>query len=87
VSLILFGVSFILTIQGLPTIALGVYMLAVILVFVSIGVGFAVGLTYFMMQTFLKREFKKRFDRMEQRQHAQYRKMMRLDNTDDKEKT
>ncbi len=61
-------------------------MLAVILVFVSIGVGFAVGLTYFMMQTFLKREFKKRFDRMDQERHARYRKMMGLDTADDKEK-
>jgi hypothetical protein len=84
--LLLFGFSFFLTIRGLPTIALGVYMLAVILVFVSIGVGFAVGLTYFMMKSFLKREFKKRFDRMDQERHARYRKMMGLDAGDDKEK-
>ena len=85
-SLILFGASFILTNLGYPTIALGVYMLAVILVFVSIGVGFAVGLTYFMMQSFLKREFKKRFDRMDQERHARYRKMMGFNESDDKEK-
>ncbi|MHA2428214.1 MAG: hypothetical protein ACXADB_09345 [Candidatus Hermodarchaeia archaeon] len=85
-SLLLFGVSFFLTIRGLPIIALGVYMLGVILVFVSIGVGFAVGLTYFMMKSFLKREFKKRFDRMDQERHARYRKMMGHDTADDKEK-
>ena len=85
-SLLLFGASFILTLQGFHTIALGIYMLGVILVFVSIGVGFAVGVTYFMMKSFLKREFKKRFDRLDRERHARYRKMMGLDATDDEHK-
>ncbi len=81
--LILFGVSILLGQFGLHTMALGVFMFAVILVWVSIGVGVTVGITYFVMQSFLKREFKRRFDRMDQERHARYRKMMGLDNPED----
>lgn len=85
VSLILFGVSFVLGLLGLNAMALGVWMFAFIFVFVSLGTGFAVGLTYFIMQSFLKREFKKRFDRMDQERYARYRKMMGIDETKQKE--
>ena len=61
-------------------------MFAVILIWVGIGVGFAVGITYYVMRSFLKREFKRRFDRMDQERHARYRQMMGLDNPDEEEK-
>ena len=85
-SLILFGISYLLGQMGFHSMALGIHIFAVILIFVSIGVGFAVGITYYVMRSFLKREFKKRFDRMDQERHARYRKMMGLDPPDDEDK-
>ncbi|MFW9935607.1 MAG: hypothetical protein ACFFDU_08950 [Candidatus Thorarchaeota archaeon] len=85
VSIILFGVSYFFSLLGLNTMSLGIWMFAFIFVFVSIGIGFTVGLTYFIMQSFLKREFKKRFDRMDQERYARYRKMMGIDETKQKE--
>ncbi len=82
VSLILVGVSYLLGQMGLHTIALGIFMFAVILIWVSIGVGFTVGLTYYFMRSFLKREFKKRFDRMDQERYRRYRQMRGLDKRD-----
>lgn len=71
--------------MGLYTIALGIQMFATILIWLSIGVGFTVGITYFVMQTFLKREFNRRFKRMDQERQAQYRRMMGLDQPADEE--
>ncbi len=85
-SLALFGVSHLLRLQGLHTMALGIFMFAVILIWVGIGVGFAVGITYYVMRSFLKREFKKRFDRMDKERHAKYRQMRGLDSSDDEDK-
>jgi hypothetical protein len=84
--LILLGASFICGQLGLYTISLGIFLLAVILIWVSVGVGIAVGVTYFVMQAFLKREFKKRFDKMDRERHDRYRRMMGLEHSDDEEK-
>ncbi len=58
-------------------------MLAVILIWVTIGVGFTVGITYFIMRSFLRYEFRKRFDRMDRERHARYRQMMGLDDSEE----
>ena len=84
-SLVLFGVSHLLRLISLHTMSLGIFMFAVILIWVGIGVGFAVGITYYVMQSFLKREFRKRFDRMDKERHARYQRMRGLDNPDDKD--
>ncbi len=83
VCIILFGASIFLNQMGLSTIALGVQMLAVILIWVTIGVGFTVGITYFIMRSFLRYEFRKRFDRMDRERHARYRQMMGLDDSEE----
>ncbi|TRO56297.1 hypothetical protein E2P64_06120 [Candidatus Bathyarchaeota archaeon] len=84
---ILFGLSYLFQLWGLYTISLALQLFTIIIIYVSVGVGFAVGLTYFVMQSFLKREFRKRFERMDQAQYEQYRKRMGLDTSDDREKS
>lgn len=83
---ILFGLSYLFQLWGLYTISLALQLFTIIIVYVCVGVGFAVGLTYFVMQSFLKREFRKRFERMDQAHYEQYRKRMGLDNPDNEEK-
>ena len=85
ITIILHVVGFILNQMGLYTIALGIQMFAVILIWVSIGVGITVGITYFVMQSFLKREFNRRFKKMDQERHAEYRRMMGLDEPNNEE--
>jgi len=84
---ILFGLSYLFQLWGLYTISLALQLFTIIIIYVSVGVGFTVGLTYFVMRSFLKREFRKRFERMDQAQYEQYRKRMGLDTSDDREKS
>ena len=83
---ILFGLSYLFQLWGLYTISLALQLFTIIIIYVSVGVGFAVGITYLLMRSFLKREFRKRFERMDQAQYEQYRKRMGLDTSDDREK-
>jgi predicted membrane protein len=83
---VLFVLSYLFQQWGLYTIALALHLFTIIILYVSVGVGFAVGLTYFFMRSFLKREFRKRFERMEKARHDQYRKRMGLNEPEDREK-
>jgi hypothetical protein len=83
---VLFVLSIVFQQLGLYTTSLALHLFAIILIWVSVGVGFAVGLTYLVMQSFLKREFRKRFERMDKAWHEQYRQRMGLDHPDDEDK-
>ncbi|MFX1510533.1 MAG: hypothetical protein ACFFBR_09530 [Promethearchaeota archaeon] len=85
VCLVLFGLSIVLRNLGFHSMALGLSLFATILVWVTVGVGVAVAITFYVMQSFLKREFKKRFDRMDRERNIQYRRMMGLDESEEKD--
>lgn len=85
VCLVLFALSIVLGNLGFHTISLGLSLFATILIWVSVGVGVAVGITFYVMQSFLKREFKKRFDRMDRERNIQYRRMMGLDEPEEQD--
>lgn len=81
--ILLYVGSMVLRQMGLYTISLGIQMFAIILIWVTIGVGVTVGITYYVMRSFLKHEFNKRFEKMERQRYAQYRQMMGLDEPND----
>lgn len=85
ITILIYVIGIVLSNLGFYPTALGLQLFAVILVWVTAGVGITVGITYFIMKTFLKREFKKRFERMDQERHARYRQMMGLDEAEDQE--
>jgi hypothetical protein len=85
ICLVLFGLSLVLGNLGFHTISLGLSLFATILIWVSVGVGVAVGITFYVMRSFLKREFKKRFDRMDRERNIQYRRMMGLDEPEEQD--
>ncbi len=82
--IILYVGSIVLREMGFHTLSLGIQLFAIILIWVTIGVGATVGITYYVMRSFLKHEFNKKFEKMEQQRYARYRQMMGLDESNDK---
>ncbi len=78
ICVILYVSSIILSQMGFHSMAIGIQMLTIILLWTSIGIGFTVGISYFVLRTFLRREFDKRFRKLEKEQHRRYREMMGL---------
>jgi membrane protein implicated in regulation of membrane protease activity len=74
-AIILYAAGFVLNQMGLSGMALGVQLLALILVYVSLGVGITVAISYFVLESFLKREFRKKFERMDKEHKARLRQM------------
>lgn len=74
-AIILYAAGFVLNQMGLSGMALGVQLLALILVYVSLGVGITVAISYFVLESFLKREFRKKFERMDKEHKDRLRQM------------
>ena len=68
--------SIVAELMGLHLLALSLGMFNSILLFITIGIGVMMAISYFLMGAFLKREFKKRLEKMDQEQRAQLRRMM-----------
>jgi hypothetical protein len=84
--IVLFAVSFYLHTIGLHQMALGLGMFGSILTAVSIGTIFMVGISYLVMRSFLKREFDKKFKKMDRERRAHMRRLMGLpEQTEDSE--
>ncbi len=84
---VLFVVSFWLHISGLHQMALGISMFGSILTAVSIGTIFMVGISYLVTRSFLKREFDKKFKKMDQERQEHMRRLMGLpEKTEETEK-
>ena len=84
--IILFSISFYLHTIGLHQMALGLGMFGSILTAVSIGTIFMVGISYLVMRSFLKREFDKKFKKMDRERQAHMRRLMGLpEQTEDSE--
>jgi hypothetical protein len=62
--------------MGLSGMALGIQLLALILIYVSFGVGITVAISYFVLKSFLQREFRKKFERMDREHQDRLRQMM-----------
>jgi hypothetical protein len=65
--------------MGFYSTAVALQMFSLILLWTSVGIGITVGISYFVLRTFLKREFDKRFQKMDEEQHRRYREMMGLE--------
>ncbi|MFX0169589.1 MAG: hypothetical protein ACFE89_09590 [Candidatus Hodarchaeota archaeon] len=83
-AITLYAAGFVLYQMGLPGMALGVQILALIIVYVSVGVGITVAISYFVLESFLKREFRKRFERMDKEHQKRLQQMMGYSETTDK---
>ena len=78
-AIILYAAGFVLNQMGFSGMALGIQLLALILVYVSVGVGITVAISYFVLESFLKREFRKKFERMDREHKTRLRQMMGYD--------
>lgn len=76
ISASLYAGSLYLESLGLRGMALGLQLLSIILIFMTGGVGVSIGISYYIMRSFLKREFSKRFQKMEEEHQARLREMM-----------
>jgi len=71
--------------QGFSQMAMGLRVFGGILLFVTLGTGFMVGLSYFVTRSFLKREFSKKFKKIDEEQQAQLRRMMGATQSEDEQ--
>ncbi|MFX1563439.1 MAG: hypothetical protein ACFFDP_09045 [Promethearchaeota archaeon] len=83
--LIVFFASIVSELQGLSQMAMGLRVFSGILLFVTLGTGFMVALSYFVTSSFLKREFSKKFKKIDEEQQAQLRRMMGANESDDEQ--
>lgn len=72
---ILYGVTIVATLSGNQQLAMGLLLITSLLFWVSLGVGLMFGLTYIVMQTVMKHEFKRRFDRSQESQRERIHRM------------
>lgn len=80
---ILYGITTIASLSGNHQLAMGLLLITTIIFWVSLGVGMMLGLTYFVMQTVIKHEFKRRYDRSHESQRDRIRRMMSRDELDE----
>ncbi|MDO8123646.1 MAG: hypothetical protein Q6364_04635 [Candidatus Hermodarchaeota archaeon] len=81
---ILYGVTTVASLTGNQQLAMGLLLITSIIFWVSLGVGLMLGLTYFVMHTVMKHEFKRRYDRSHESQRNRIRRM-RIRNEPDEE--
>lgn len=65
--------------------AMGLRVFGGILLFVTLGTGFMVALSYFLTRSFLKREFAKKFKKIDEEQQAQLRQMIGTTESEDEQ--
>jgi hypothetical protein len=56
--------------------AMGLRIFSGIILFVTIGTGIMVAISYFITRSFLKREFARKFRKIDEEQQAQLRRMI-----------
>lgn len=65
--------------------AMGLRIFSSIFLFVTIGMGLLMGITYYVTRSFLKREFEKKFKKMDEEQQAQLRRIRREPESEDEQ--
>ncbi|MFX0079775.1 MAG: hypothetical protein ACFE8O_11105 [Candidatus Hermodarchaeota archaeon] len=80
---ILYGVTTVASLSGNHQLAMGLLLVTTLILWSSLGVGIMLGLTYFVMQTVIKHEFKRRYDRSHESQRDRIRRMMSRDELDE----
>jgi len=80
---VLYGVVTVVSLSGNQQLAMGLLLITSLIFWVSLGVGVMLGLTYFVMQTVIKHEFKRRYDRSHESQRERIRRMMSRDDPDE----
>ena len=80
---ILYGVTIVANLSGNQQLAMGLLLITTLIFWVSLGVGMMLGLTYFVMHTVIKHEFKRRYDRSHASQRDRIRRMLSRDEPDE----
>ncbi|MFX1300055.1 MAG: hypothetical protein ACFFAL_00720 [Promethearchaeota archaeon] len=80
---ILYGVTTVASLSGNQQLAMGLLLITSLIFWVSLGVGVMLGLTYFVMQTVIKHEFKRLYDRSHESQRERIRRTMSRDDSDE----
>jgi hypothetical protein len=80
---IFYGATIIANLVGNQQLAQGLLLITTLVFWVSLGVGGMLGLTYLVMQTVIKHEFKRRYDRSRESQRDRIRRMMSRDEPDE----
>lgn len=80
---ILFSVTIVFTLSGNQQLAMGLLLITSLIFWVSLGVGLMLGLTYIVMHTVMKHEFKRRYDRSHASQRDRIRRMRIRDEPDE----
>ncbi len=80
---ILYGVTIITSLSGNQQLAMGLLLITSLIFWVSLGVGLMLGLTYIVMHTVIKHEFKRRYDRSHESQRDRIRRVMSRDEPDE----
>lgn len=80
---ILYGITIITSLSGNQQLAMGLLLITSLIFWVSLGVGLMLGLTYIVMHTVIKHEFKRRYDRSHESQRDRIRRMMSRDEPDE----
>lgn len=80
---IFYGVTIISSLLGNQQLAMGLLLITTLFFWVSLGVGVMLGLTYLVMQTVIKHEFKRRYDRSHESQRDRIRRMMSRNEPDE----
>jgi hypothetical protein len=72
---ILYGVTTVVSLTGNQQLAMGLLLITSVVFWVSLGVGVMLGLTYIVMHTVMKHEFKRRYNRSHESQRDRIRRM------------
>ena len=80
---ILYSVTTVASLTGNQQLAMGLLLITSVVFWVSLGVGVMLGLTYIVMHTVMKHEFKRRYDGSHESQRDRIRRMRIRDEPDE----